>query len=44
MYTYIFISLYTSNLAISLIRNVNNIIILGPDIKEYITALYMQYV
>ena len=41
MYTYIFISLYTCNFAISLIRNIHNIFSLGP---EYITALYIQYI
>ena len=36
MYTYIFISLYTCNFAISLIRNIHNIISLGPEIQNVV--------
>ena len=44
MYTYIFISLYTSNFAISLIRNVHNIISLGPEyIRIYYCIIYAVY-
>ena len=46
MYTYIFISLYTSNFAIhvSLIRIVHNIISLGPEyIIIYYCIIYAVY-
>ena len=44
MYTYIFISLYTCNFAISLIRNIHNIISLGPEyIRIYYCIIYSVY-